>query len=238
LQQQHFMDNFLPTIDQQPPQARRWLQELLQLRLSQGEPHVCTPVLAGALYDTVQHVALLGQQLQHLLLPGNKKAAAAALQGLQEKQQQLKQALTAALWRLRKAQDIEQQFLQQLQRLADSSSSSCSISLEILHMHTTQKDAAIADLANKQPPAAYTVYADARAAQQDEGQQTLPVGVATQLVGPQLLLQLREFGCALWSALPQPSCCNNAACTNLGSISEAKLVSAKGSRCSKCQVAR
>jgi hypothetical protein len=235
-ERQHLIAKFLRHIDQQPPQNRRWLQQLLQLRLTQGEPHVTTPMLEAALLDTLQHVVLLGQQLQQLLLPGNKKAAAAALQGLQEKQQQLQQALRAALWRLSEAQDLEQQFLEWLQRLMESSSSSSGYAE--LQWHSTQKDAAIADLASKQPTAAYTVDGNARAAQQNEGWQTMPVGLATQLVGPQLLLQLREFGCALWSALPQQNCCNNAACTNLGSISEAKLVSAKGSRCSKCQVAR
>jgi hypothetical protein len=66
----------------------------------------------------------------------------------------------------------------------------------------------------------------------------LAVDLASGLVGEQLLRQLCQFGAALWAALPQPICCNNAACSSLGSISEAKLVARKGSRCSKCQVAR
>jgi hypothetical protein len=143
--------------------------------------------------------------VQQLLLPGKKEAAAAALQGLQEKQQQLQQALRAALWRLSEAH---------------------------------KQDVDTADLVDKQPPESFDASTIDSAQRQGEVVQTLHVEAAAQLVGPKLLKLLREFCCALWSVLPQPCCCNNPACANLGSISEAKLVSAKGSRCSKCQVAR
>jgi hypothetical protein len=57
-------------------------------------------------------------------------------------------------------------------------------------------------------------------------------------VGTELPQQLQQFGSALWSSLPQPRCCNNAACANLGSISEAKLVAGRTSKCSKCKAAK
>jgi hypothetical protein len=182
------------------------LQQHLQ-RLQQGDPHIDNSLLVDVLQQILQHVVLLGRQLQRLLLPGNRKAAAAALHGLQEKQQQLQQLLRAALWRLSRAQDQDVQF---------------------------------AELIFQEPPESFEATAVDHAEQQGQAaelQAMLPE-VAAMLVGPRLLLQLSDFGCALWSALPQPHCCNNVACINFGSISEAKLVSGKGSRCSKCQVAR
>jgi hypothetical protein len=67
---------------------------------------------------------------------------------------------------------------------------------------------------------------------------SVSAGTAAALLGAGLPAQLHAFGIALWSALPQPRCCNNAACTNLASVSEAKLVAGKASRCSKCKVAK
>jgi hypothetical protein len=54
----------------------------------------------------------------------------------------------------------------------------------------------------------------------------------------QLAQRLQQLGAAVISQLPQPHCCNNPGCRNLGGLSEQQLVSNRGSRCSSCKVAR
>jgi hypothetical protein len=54
----------------------------------------------------------------------------------------------------------------------------------------------------------------------------------------QLAQRLQQLGAAVISQLPQPHCCNNPGCRNLGGLSERQLVSGRGSRCSGCKVAR
>jgi PAS domain-containing protein len=156
LQHQQLMN----IVQQQPshllPQATAaWLQQQQQLML----------VVGNALYHGLQHVALLGRQLQQLLLPGKEKAAAAALQGLQEKQQQLQQSLRSAVWRLNRADEIVRQHSQQLQRLAlDSSSSSSTV--ELFQGLITQWNAATQDLVGRQPPGLCNTGAAEHAKQQ------------------------------------------------------------------------
>jgi hypothetical protein len=102
------------------------------------------------------YVAFLGSQLQQLVLPGQKDLAAAALQDLQEQQQQLQQALTAALWRLDAAfkLDVEHshQLHQQLARGGGSSSSSSSTDDKLLQCYSTQRMAALQALVGQEPP--------------------------------------------------------------------------------------
>jgi hypothetical protein len=188
------------------------------------------------LYNMLMSVYWLRPQLQQLLLPGDPRKAAAALQGLQEQHQQLQQALGSALWRLNKAADIitdlsssQQQQQQQQQQDTRSSSSGCQV-------NDSGCAARLQELASTQ----HTVPLcndDIHPARHEHGVALTPAQAAA-LVGAELPQQLQQFGSALWSALPQPRCCNNAACANLGSISEAKLVPAKGNRCSKCKAAR
>uniref|UniRef100_A0A383VPY6 phytol kinase n=1 Tax=Tetradesmus obliquus TaxID=3088 RepID=A0A383VPY6_TETOB len=56
--------------------------------------------------------------------------------------------------------------------------------------------------------------------------------------GEQLLAQLRAVGAAVAAALPVGWACNNAACTNLGKLSELQLVSGRGKVCSGCRQVR
>jgi hypothetical protein len=217
------------------------LQQQEQQQQAQGTPCIAVGLLADHLFQCLEHVTLFGSQLQQLELPGKKKLAAAALQDLQEQQQQLQQALTAALWRLGRVCDSAQAHDQQVERhLAASSSSSSSNVCAVLQHHIAQWHAEAEQLASQNPPEAFTAAATAGDVhlQEDCDYGFLPAELTAQLLGARLSQQLQGFGSSLWSALPQRRCCNNAACTNLGSVSEAKLVSAKGSRCSKCQVAR
>jgi hypothetical protein len=239
--------------------------------------------LAQSLFGCLGHMHWLRPQLQQLLLPGNPRKAAAALQGLQEQQQQLQQALEAALWRFRKlaetmnygSSEQQQQMLEvqkaavllmkqfvsykssnlgsaaataavgsngqsdqavlPRQALADSSSSSSSChstSREGVSVPTVDIDAVVSlkpegplGLADLDPAKLLFVHPAAAA-------------TAAALIGSELPQQLQQFGSALWSAQPQLRCCNNAACANLGSISEAKLVAGMASRCSKCKAAK
>jgi hypothetical protein len=169
------------------------------------------------LFNGLGHVRWLGPQLQQLLLPGDPRKAAAALQGLQEQQQQLQQVLWAALWRLNAfAAAIEQSSTHR------ASASTPDVDVDAL---ANSRPEGLLDLADLYPAGMcrVTAYRARRAA---------------ALVDRELPQQLQQLGSALWSALPQPRCCNSVACANLGSISEAKLVAGRASRCSKCKAAK
>jgi hypothetical protein len=56
--------------------------------------------------------------------------------------------------------------------------------------------------------------------------------------GDQLPDQLRAFGAAVAAALPVGWACNNAACVNLGKLSELQLVTGKAKLCSGCKQVR
>jgi hypothetical protein len=195
--------------------------------------------LAGFLFDCLGHVHWLRLQLQQQLLPGDLRKAAAALQGLQEQQQQLQQALEAAVWRLNKfalvADSGDGQAAQVLlspQELVTSGSNISSTDREGALIPAVDIDA----LASSRPEGSISL-ADLSPDATPDGL-TMAAATAAALVGAELPQQLQQFGSALWSALPQPRCCNSAACANLGSISEAKLVAGRASRCSKCKVAK
>jgi hypothetical protein len=237
-QQQQQCEGFLQWLDD--CQYYKVVTQQQTLPLPQDKPYVFTGHLAACLFYHWKQVKLLGDQLQQLVLPGKKKVAAAALQSLQEQQQQLQQALRTAVWRLDAAYGFHsKRWRHPQQHLAGSSSSrSSSTDITLVQHCAAEQDAALKELADKQPPETYEPPADDRHKQALEGRQVMLAELAAEFINPQLLPLIRGFGSALWSALPQPCCCNNWACANLGSISEAKLVSAKGRRCSKCQVAR
>jgi hypothetical protein len=226
----------------------------------------CCDNLAQSLFDCLGYMRWLGPQLQQLLLPGDPRKAAAALQDLQEQQQQLQQELEASLWRLHKVAPIigpDDKQLQQesvmnaikaaarqlhmkvaalgdkckvdeelLEQLAESSSSSNGAHLEALPVPDVDVDA----LASSRPD--IPIRLDDLDPARLLFVHPAIVEKAAALVGAELPQQLQQFGSALWSALPQLRCCNNAACANLGSISEAKLVAGRASRCSKCKAAK
>jgi hypothetical protein len=186
----------------------------------------------------------LRPQLQQLLLPGDVRKAAAALQELQEQQHHLRQALETALWRLKKAAVLiaNCQIGRELQQWQQQHGSTNSIGYghcfgrSIICEGECTADVNLVELASSRPEAS------PRLADLDSTQMpidgSLKAETAAALVGTELPQQLQQFGSALWSALPQPRCCNNAACANLGSISEAKLVAGRTSRCSKCKAAK
>jgi hypothetical protein len=178
----------------------------------------------------------LGPQLQQLVLPGKPNKAAAAMRDLQEQQQQLQQLLAAAVWRLHQAaellsaaQDMSQpvQEQQQQQQPLDAAESAM---LSLLAELADRAPAAQPSLAELDPSGISDNY-------------KLPAAVAASLVGAEVPVLLHDFGAALWSALPQPRCCNNWACSNLAGVSEAKLVrpaagGGSGNKCSGCKTAR
>jgi hypothetical protein len=134
---------------------------------------------------------------------------------------------------------LRQQQQQQRQQCNGSSSSSSSSS-------SNTPIAQLTELASCQPDETLQL-ADLVLAQQQQQQQNREVflspKVAVDVAGPKLSQQLQQFGSALWSALPQPRCCNNAGCTNLAGVSEAKLVlpaagSGRSNKCSACKTAR
>jgi hypothetical protein len=193
---------------------------------------------AQSLFQCLGCVVWLGGQLQQLMLPGDSAKAAAALQDLQEQQQQLQQALEIALWRLHKLAAVIAVGLPTEQLPA------------LLQQHVgSSRD--ISTVANGAAPAAAS-FLCALASSKPAGplnhkfldpaglslQYAISAGATVAVLDRALPAQLQEFGSALWSALPQPRCCNSAACTNLGSVSEAKLVAGKASRCSRCRVAK
>jgi hypothetical protein len=221
-------------------------QQQQQQQQQPNKLHVSNRLLADVLSQCLQHVQWLGVQLQQLLLPGKPDKAAAALQDLQEQQQQLQQELVAAIWRLDQAFESAKSGGQEHARSARAVAAQVGISrttdlsLNVPLVHALHHTDALWQLTGKEPDAKYDAAA---AAQQShfthyDCYYMLAADLASGLVSKQLLRQLRQFGSALWAALPQPHCCNNAGCSSLGSISEAKLVARKGSRCSKCQVAR
>jgi hypothetical protein len=199
-------------------------------------------ILAVSLFQCLGFLHWAGGQLQQLVLPGDPAKAAAALQDLQEQQQQLQQALTVAVWRLNQtaamvagSQHTDEQ--QQQQQNAGSSSSTVGGSGDegtpIMPARAPPSD--LHAILASQPTGPLTLV------ELDPTRQPsvlLVASVTADLMGAQLPAQLQAFGSALWSALPQPRCCNNAGCTNLGSVSEAKLVAGKASRCIKCKVAK
>jgi hypothetical protein len=199
---------------------------------------LCGSVLADDLFSCLGYVHWLGPQLQQLVLPGKASKAAAAVRDLQEQQQQLQQSLAAAVWRLRQAADllsaaqdmsqpVQEQQQQQQQRPLDAAESAM-LSL-------------LAELADR-APAAQPSLAELDPSGISDNHK-LPAAVAASLVGAELPVLLHDFGAALWSALPQPRCCNNWACSNLAGVSEAKLVrpaagNGSGNKCSGCKTAR
>jgi hypothetical protein len=174
----------------------------------QGVVFIQSKPLADALMQCQGVIAWLGGQLQQLLLPGEQRKAAAALRDLQEQQHQLQQALLVALSQLNETAEQAQPQPQQQHVSSSNSRSSGDNSMQQQQQQYPDTDI---DLLESREPAE-------------------PISEL-----PGLLL---NFGEALWSALPQPRCCNNAACTNLDSVSDAKLVAGKASRCSKCKVAK
>jgi hypothetical protein len=232
------------------PQPLLRIASLLLILFGQDSAAVLQPaykntsgwsLLAYSLFNCLEHVHWLGPQLQQLLLPGDPRKAAAALQGLQEQQQQLQQALEAALWRLNRAAALaangQPDEAMQRQQLLGGSSSSSSTTLQEHETATANLRAKLNDLASSRPDGPISL-ADLDPARLQAGNLGISKKAAAVLVGAELPQQLQQFGSALWSALPQPRCCNNAACANLGSISEAKLVAGRASRCSKCKAAK
>jgi hypothetical protein len=201
--------------------------------------------LVFALFRILEHVYWARAQLHQLVLPGDSAKAAAALQDLQEQQQQLQQALTAALWCLHRAAEImraydteqQQQQQQQQQQLHHQEDEAHSSSRKT-QLCDPACAAELAGLASCQPTEQLDLAAVDLAGRNSDCTFALSAAQAASLLGSELPQQLQQFGSALWSALPQPRCCNNAACANLGSVSEAKLVAGKASRCSKCKVAK
>jgi hypothetical protein len=194
-------------------------------------------VLAHSLFLCLGYLRWAKGQLQQLLPPGDAAKAAAALRDLQEQQQHLQQALTLAVWRLNRAAAL---FLaavyQHSEQALPAQQHSSSSSDKGAHAPMQVTPADIAAIASSHPEGTLLL--------QDLDPTLLPIQyqeaaeTAAALVGPVLPAQLQAFAGALWSALPQPRCCNNAACANLGGVSEAKLVAGKTSRCSKCKVAK
>jgi hypothetical protein len=80
------------------------------------------------------------------------------------------------------------------------------------------------------------------AGQLDKTQHDVKSADAASLVqrvwGDQLPGQLRAFGAAVAAALPVGWACNNAACTNLGNVSELQLVYGPRKICSRCMHVR
>jgi hypothetical protein len=183
-------------------------------------------------------VAWLGGELQQLVLPGDPRRAAAALQDLQGQQQQLQQALATAVCRLNEAapRAVSAERALQLQQ-EQQEKPFMPPSFWSSQMHVQQSTAQLAELANRHP-ADTTSMEDLDPTQFQSVRFELPAAVAASLIGPQLRQQLQQIGAVLWSALPQPRCCNNWECLNMARVSEAKLVAGKASRCSKCKVAR
>jgi hypothetical protein len=201
--------------------------------------YVTNRPLADVLSQCLQHVHWLGAQLQQLVLPGKANKAAAALQDLQEQQRQLQQELVAAIWRIDQAFESAQASDWEREQAAVRAGLVINAGMRLSPHHALHHSNDVWQLVGRSPAEPYI----AAAAQRSEWtgydfNYMLALDLASGLVGEQLLQQLRQFGAALWSALPQLHCCNNAGCGSLGSISEAKLVARKGSRCSKCQVAR
>jgi hypothetical protein len=195
--------------------------------------------LADVLSQCLQHVQWLGVQLQQLVLPGQPDKAAAALQDLQEQQLQLQQELVAAIWRLDQAFESAQASDREREQAAIRAGFVMSAGMRLSPYHAEHHTHEVWQLVGRTPTGPYLAAAAQRSEWTDyDLYYMLAVDLASKLVGEQLLRQLRQFGAALWAALPQPHCCNNAGCSSLGSISEVKLVARKGSRCSNCQVAR
>jgi hypothetical protein len=199
--------------------------------------------LAHALFQCLGCTIWSAGQLQQLVLPGDVEKAAAALQDLQQQQQLLQQALMTALWRLNKtaavlAGDQHTQIASPPPQHQDVSSSSSSSS----RAHTVPVCLVEA------PAAALGVWASSEPTGPLNIAELSPAGLPLQylmtagcfaaVIGRELPTQLQGFGSALWSALPQPRCCNNVACANLGGVSDAKQVAGEASRCSKCKVAK
>jgi hypothetical protein len=223
-------------------------------------------LVTDALFDCLGYVQWLGPQLQQLQLPGEPSAAAAALQELQQLQQLLQHALADAYVRLHSMAVFQFQLWsqqQQQQHMADGSSAEAA-KLDDHPVDGTAAAAAAgpaADSARQVEHQVHVLCAESLAARLAELARSLPrpagqldltnlepcvhpFGYDLQaedfanLVGDEVGVLLYGLGAALWSALPQPRCCNNWACSSLGSVSEAKLVARKASRCSKCKVAK
>jgi hypothetical protein len=211
--------------------------------------------LADVLFSCLGFVHWLGPQLQQLVLPGKANKAAAAVRGLQEQQQQLQQVLAVAVWRLRQAaallsaaqaarQPVQQQQQQQQQQQPMEADSTVYITSEQPWEYSPAAAAAdaamLAELGGSAPAAQPSLAELDPSGILDNYK--LPAAAAAQLVGPEVPVLLRELGRKLWSALPQPRCCNNWACANLAGVSEAKLVRPVGSsnsnKCSGCKTAR
>jgi hypothetical protein len=206
-----------------------------------NEVVIRSDVLAHSLFQCLAYMHWAGGQLQQLVLPGDPAKAAAALQDLQEQQQQLQQVVATAVWRLNRVAALfaEQNTELALQRQQQLTGSSSSIDGSGSIMSTGQLRLTAAELAAvvSSKPVGLLPFAELDPAGWPV-MLMLPTATEVDLTGRQLPSQLYAFGSALWSALPQPRCCNNVACTNLGSVSEAKLVAGKASRCSECKTAK
>uniref|UniRef100_A0A383VRN8 MYND-type domain-containing protein n=1 Tax=Tetradesmus obliquus TaxID=3088 RepID=A0A383VRN8_TETOB len=75
-------------------------------------------------------------------------------------------------------------------------------------------------------------------AQQHDGSSAAAASVVQRVWGDALPGQLRAFGAAVAAALPIGWACNNAACTNLGKLSELQLVYGRGKLCGGCRQVR
>jgi hypothetical protein len=192
-------------------------------------------MLAPALFACLEHLIWLGTELQQLALPGDPRKAAKALQDLQLQQQQLQQALTTAVWRLKEAapRPVSAERAQQLQQ-EQQQNPVVPPGYRRRQMHVQQSTAELAELANRHPADTVTIESF-NPTQLEYVSFELPAAVAASLIGPQLQQQLQQFGAALWSALPQLRCCNNWQCVSIAGVSEAKLAG-KASRCGKCKV--
>jgi hypothetical protein len=78
----------------------------------------------------------------------------------------------------------------------------------------------------------------AQAGQEYDVTSSAAASLLQRIWGDQLPGQLRVFGAAVCAALPVGWACNNAACTNLGKLSELQLVAGKAKLCSGCKHVR
>jgi hypothetical protein len=80
-----------------------------------------------------------------------------------------------------------------------------------------------------------TAAAGLSGAQQHDIKSTAAAALLQHVWGDALPGQLRAFGAAVAAALPVGWACNNAACTNLGKLSELQLVTGKAKVCAGCK---
>jgi hypothetical protein len=229
--------------------SERYYEEPNIWALATGGVDILERELSRIWFRCLQHVQWVGAQLQQLVLPGDPAKAAAALEDLQEQQQQLQQALTVAVWRLNKTAESwaaaaaaaaapGPRPMQHGIGVGSSSSSSRRLSRGSTAGRSTFN---LAEFVNCRPDAPLELAAldpSKLPAYYALPKLRLTIADVAALLRSQLPVLLHDFGGMLWSALPLPRCCGNLACANLGSVSEVKLVAGKASRCSKCHVAR